>query len=50
LRRRAYRAADLVEIALQRIGDLANLCAQLAVEVRATEGLPQLVNKLDRDC
>ena len=40
---------DLVEIALQRIGDLADLCAQLTVEVRASKGLPQFVDEFDRD-
>ena len=33
---------DLVEIALQRIGDLADLCAQLAVEVRACQAPPAI--------
>jgi hypothetical protein len=40
---------DLVEVALQRIGDLADLCTQLAVEVRACKRRPQLVDKFDRD-
>ena len=40
---------DLVEIALQRIGDLADLCAQLAVEVDAAKRLPQFVDEFDRD-
>ena len=30
---------DLVEIALQRIGDLADLCAQLAVEMNSAKRL-----------
>ena len=38
---------DLVEIALQHIGDLVDLGAQLAVEVRASKRLPQLVDQLD---
>ena len=40
---------DLVEIALQCIGDLADLCAQLAVEVRPAKRLPQFVDEFDRD-
>src|SRR5512143_3846398 len=39
---------DLVEIALQHIGDLANLGAQLAIEVGSCQRLPQFVNKFDR--
>ena len=35
---------DLVEIALQGIGDLADLCAQLVVEVHAAKRLPQFVD------
>ena len=40
---------DLVEIALQRIRNLADLCSQLAVEVRSGKRLPQFVNEFDRD-
>ena len=40
---------DLVEIALQRIRNLANLRSQLAVEVRSAKRLPQFVNEFDRD-
>ena len=39
----------LVEIALQRIRNLADLCPQLAIEVGSGKCLPQFVNKLDRD-
>jgi len=39
---------DLVEIALQRIRDLADLCSQLVVE-RSGKPLPQFVNELDRN-
>ena len=35
---------DLVEVALQCIGDLADLCAELAVEVRPSMSLPQPVD------
>jgi len=49
LRRALAVLHDLVEIALQRIGDLADLCAQLAVEVGATERLSQFVNEFDRN-
>ena len=40
---------DLVEIALQHIGNLADLGAQLAVEVCAGKRLAQFVNEFDRD-
>ena len=40
---------DLVEIALQRIRNLADLGSQLAVEVRACKRLPQFVDEFDRD-
>ena len=40
---------DLVEIALQHIRNSSDLRAQLAVEVRASKRLPQLVDELDRD-
>ena len=40
---------DLVEIALQHIRDLGDLCAQLAVKVRAAKRLPQFVDEFDRD-
>jgi hypothetical protein len=40
---------DLVEIALQRIRNLADLCAQPVVEIGSGKRLPQFVNKLDRD-
>ena len=38
---------DLVEIALQCIRNLTDLCAQFGVEVRASKRLPQFVNKFD---
>ena len=40
---------DLVEIALQRIRNLADLCSQLVVEVRTAKRLPQFVNEFDRN-
>src|SRR5207253_6855654 len=40
---------DLVEIALQHIRNLADLCAQLVIEASFRKRLPQLVNQLDRD-
>jgi hypothetical protein len=41
---------DLVEIALQHIRNSSDLCAQLAVKVRASKRFSQLVDKLDTDC
>ena len=47
---RAFAVLDnLVEIALQRICDLADLCSQLGIEVRPGQRLPQFVNEFDRD-
>jgi hypothetical protein len=40
---------DLVEVALQGIGNLADLCSQLAVEVRPGQRLPQIINQFNRD-
>ena len=40
---------DLVEIALQHIRNLADLRAQLVVEIGSGKRLPQFVDKLDRD-
>jgi hypothetical protein len=40
---------DLVEIALQRFRNLADLRSQLAIEVGTSKRLPQFINKLDRD-
>jgi hypothetical protein len=40
---------NLVEIALQRIGNLADLSTQLAIEVRTAKRLPQFVNEFNRD-
>ena len=40
---------DFVEITLQHIRKLADLGAQLAVEVRAIERHPQFVDKFHRD-
>jgi hypothetical protein len=39
---------NFVEIALQGFGDLADLCAQLALEVRPTKRLPQFIDEFDR--
>ena len=40
---------DLVEIALQHIGDLVDLGAQLVVEMYAAKRLAQFVDEFDRD-
>src|SRR5262245_21261601 len=40
---------DFVEIALQRIRNLADLPSQLAIEVGTTKRLPQFTNQFDRD-
>src|SRR5450759_75268 len=40
---------DLVEIALQHIRNLADLCPQLVVEVGSGKCLSQFINKIDRD-
>ena len=40
---------NFVEIALQRIGDLVDLGALLAVEVGAAKCFPQLINQLNTD-
>jgi hypothetical protein len=34
---------------LQRFGDLADLCAQLAIKMGDAERLPQFVDELDGD-
>jgi hypothetical protein len=39
---------DLVETALQRIGDLADLHARLTVEVDATQHLAQFADEFDK--
>ena len=40
---------DLVEVALQHVRDLADLCSQLVVEVGSGKRLPQFVDEFDRD-
>ena len=40
---------DFIEIALQHIRNRSDLCAQLAVKVRASKRFPQFVNEFDRD-
>ena len=40
---------DLVEIALQRICDVADFRPHFAIEARASKRLPQFLNELDRD-
>ena len=40
---------DLVEVALQGVGDLADLCAQLVLEAYAAKRLAQFVDEFDRD-
>ncbi len=40
---------DFVEIALQRIGNLADFCALLAVEAHAAKRLAQFIDEFHRD-
>src|SRR5262245_43148596 len=40
---------DLVEIALQRIRNLADLRSQLAIEVGTSKRLPQFINQFNRN-
>ena len=40
---------DLVEIALERIRNLTDLCAQFGVKVRAAKRFPQFVDEFDTD-
>jgi hypothetical protein len=35
---------DLIEVALQCIGDFADLCAKLVVEMSASKRFPQFIN------